>query len=93
MLIKITKEQAKKMIDNADTPDDMIVLNIVEENDVDSYIHKITVRKNKDYGIKLVDKATNARYQDNDFFGVISLEGVIKNKMNITHNILFPQLE
>lgn len=92
MLIKITKEQAKKMIDDVKTPDDMIVLNIVEQNDVNSYIHR-SIRKKKEYGRELVDKATNALYEDNNFFGIISLKGVVKNKVNITHNILFPQLE
>ena len=51
------------------------------------------IKKKK--GKSLVDKATEIKYQDNDFFGMLSLYGVLEKNMdkNVIHNISFPQME
>lgn len=40
----------------------------------------------------MIDEADSIEYQDNDFFGRISLFGTVKDK-DVVKNILFPQLE
>ena len=68
---------------------DMVVLSVVNKK---TYVHDIPRRIKKKNGEELIRKADNICYQDNDFFGTLSLYGVLKEKDTI-HNILFPQLE
>lgn len=69
--------------------DDMVILTVVDKK---TYIHDKPKKIEKKNGEKLIGQADNIFYQDNIFFGTISLYGVLKEK-NIIHNILFPQLE
>ncbi len=46
----------------------------------------------KEKGEELIKQAENILYQNNDFFGTLSLYGVLREK-DVIHNILFPQLE
>lgn len=68
---------------------DMVVLSVFDKK---TYIHDIPKKIKKKKGEELIKKADNICYQDNDFFGTLSLYGVLKEKDTI-HNILFPQLE
>lgn len=61
--------------------------------DKKTHIHNIPKRIKKKKGEELIRKADNIFYQDNEFFGTLSLYGILKEKDNIIHNILFPQLE
>ena len=56
------------------------------------YMHRKPEKIRKKNGEELIKQAEDILYQDNDFFGTLSLYGVLKEK-NIVHNILFPQLE
>ncbi len=69
--------------------DDMIILNVINKK---TYIHDRPKRIRKKSGEELIKQADDIFYQDNDFFGTLSLHGVIKEKDTI-HNILFPQEE
>ena len=69
--------------------DDMVLLSVIDKQ---TYIHDITKKIKKKKGEELIKQADNISYQDNDFFGTLSLYGVLKEK-NTIHNILFPQLE
>lgn len=68
---------------------DLVVLTVIDKK---TYVHDETKRIKKKKGEELIKKADDILYQDNDFFGTLSLYGVLKEK-NIVHNILFPQLE
>ena len=82
--VKDAFELMKHMDEN-----DMVVLSVVNKK---TYVHDIPRRIKKKNGEELIRKADNICYQDNDFFGTLSLYGVLKEKDTI-HNILFPQLE
>lgn len=82
--VKEAFELMKHMDEN-----DMVVLSVVNKK---TYVHDIPRRIKKKNGEELIRKADNICYQDNDFFGTLSLYGVLKEKDTI-HNILFPQLE
>lgn len=69
--------------------DDIVILSVVNRK---TYIHDITKKIKKKNGEELIREADNIYYQNNDFFGTLSLYGVLKEKDTI-HNILFPQLE
>ena len=69
--------------------EDLVVLNVVNRK---NYIHQIEKIK-KEKGENLIKQADSVYYQDNDFFGTISLFGVLKENNFTVHNILFPQLE
>ena len=69
--------------------DDMVVLAVFNKK---TYMHNKTQKIKKKNGEELIKRADNIFYQDNDFFGMLSLHGVLKEK-DIIHNILFPQLE
>ena len=68
---------------------DMVILSVIDKK---SYIHDMPKKIKKKKSEELIEKADNIRYQDNDYFGTLSLYGVLKEKDTI-HNILFPQLE
>ena len=69
--------------------DDMVLLTVVNKK---TFVHDLPKRIKKQKGEELIRQADNRFYQDNDFFGTISLYGVLKEKDSI-HNLLFPQLE
>ena len=70
-------------------PDDMVTVTI--KNTL-TYKHTKPVRIKKQKGEELINEADNIEYQDNDYFGRLSLYGITTEK-EIIHNILFPQLE
>ena len=82
--IKDAFELMKHINDN-----DIVILSIINKK---TYVHDISKRIKKKKGEELIKKANNICYQDNDFFGTLSLYGVLQEKDTI-HNILFPQLE
>ena len=82
--VKDAFELMKHMNEN-----DMVVLSGVNKR---TYVHDIPRRIRRKNGEELIKKADNIYYQDNDFFGTLSLYGVLQEK-DIIHNILFPQLE
>lgn len=82
--VKEAFELMKHMDEN-----DMVILSVINNK---TYIHDIPRRIKKKNGVELIRKADNICYQDNDFFGTLSLYGVLQEKDTI-HNILFPQLE
>ncbi len=82
--VKDAFELMKHMNEN-----DMVVLSVVNKR---TYVHDIPRRIRRKNGEELIKKADNIYYQDNDFFGTLSLYGVLQEK-DIIHNILFPQLE
>lgn len=84
--IAVSKEEAKKMIDEA--PGDVVYVATFNRQ---SYIHKENKRKNKVFGKDLIDIAKEIGYQNNEVFGVISLEGIKNVDQNWIQNILFPQ--
>ena len=69
--------------------DDIVVLSVIDKK---TYIHDIPRKIKKKKSEELIKQADNIHYQNNDFFGTLSLYGVLKEKDTI-HNILFPQLE
>lgn len=70
---------------------DMVVLSVINKK---TYVHDIPRKIRKKNGEELIKKADNIFYQNNDFFGTLSLYGVLQEKdTNTVHNILFPQLE
>lgn len=76
--------EACELID-MDENDIVVVTTINKEN----FLHEVPKRIMKQQGKKLIEEAEDIFYQDNDFFGVLSLRGVVKGK-DIIHNILFP---
>lgn len=83
--VKDAFELMKHMDEN-----DMVVLSIMDRK---TFIHNgFPKRIKKKKSEELIKQAEDIRYQDNDFFGTLSLSGVLKEK-NIIHNISFPQLE
>lgn len=68
---------------------DTVILTVIDKK---TYSHDVPKKIKKKSGEELIKQADDILYQDNDFFGTLSLYGVLKEK-NIIHNILFPQLE
>lgn len=68
---------------------DMVILSVINTK---SYIHDIPRRIKKKKGEELIEQADDIRYQNNEFFGTLSLYGVLKEEDTI-HSILFPQME
>lgn len=82
----ISKNEAKKRLDKS--PCNEILWRSIDSN----YIHKKKKIKKAD-GKKLISKAKEVAYQDNDFFGTFSFE-IVEDKrkeVRIIENILFPQ--
>lgn len=69
--------------------DERVTLTIINTK---TFIHNVPTKIKKSKGEELIKQASEIYYQDNDFFGLLSLHG-IKKDMDIVHNILFPQLE
>lgn len=87
-VILCSVKDAFKLMEHMDK-NDMVILTVVNKK---SYIHNIPQKIKKEKGEELIKQADNILYQDNDFFGMLSLYGVLKERDTI-HNILFPQLE
>lgn len=81
-------KEAKRLMEHMNE-NDLIALNVINRK---TYIHEIPKKIKKKNGEKLIERADNIDYQDNDYFGTLSLYGVLQEK-DIIHNILFPQLE
>ena len=77
----ISKEEAKKLIDNA--PGKIWVDSF---NGI-TFIHTKPRQISKTEGCSLVSQSETINYQDNDFFGLLSLEGI---QEIMIHNIRFP---
>ena len=88
MEIVCSVKEAYKLMEHMDE-NDIVILSVINRK---SYVHDIPRKIEKKNGEELIRKADNILYQNNDFFGTLSLYGVLKEK-NIIHNILFPQLE
>ena len=86
--ITCTAKEALKLLRNMKS-DDMVTVTI---NNTLTYKHTKPVRMKKKKGEELINKADNIEYQNNDYFGRLSLYGITTEK-EIIHNILFPQLE
>lgn len=87
-VILCSVKDAFKLMEHMDK-NDVVILTVVNKK---SYIHNIPQKIKKEKGEELIKQADNILYQDNDFFGMLSLYGVLKERDTI-HNILFPQLE
>lgn len=68
---------------------DTVILTVLDKRE---YRHDKPKRIKKKKGEELIKQADDIYYQDNDFFGMLSLYGVLREK-DIIHNILFPQME
>ena len=88
MEIVCSVKEAYKLMEHMDE-NDIVILSVINRK---TYVHDIPRKIDKKNGEELIRKADNILYQNNDFFGTLSLYGVLKEK-NIIHNILFPQLE
>ena len=80
----VSKERAKQIIDEAPG-----MIWIDSFNGM-TFIHTRSRQITIDEGKRIINKATTVDYQDNDFFGLLSLEGV---QEFMVHNIKFPQIE
>ena len=87
-VIMCSVKDAVKLMEHM-SDDDMVILTVINKK---NYVHDVSKRIKKTKGEELIRQADNIFYQDNNFFGTISLYGVSKRKDSI-HNLLFPQLE
>ena len=78
----VDKEVAKRIIDEAPGK-----IWIDSFNGI-TFIHTRPRQITVDEGKRIINKANTIDYQDNDFFGLLSLDGV---QEFIVHNIKFPQ--
>lgn len=81
-------EQAIELLSHM-KKDDTVILTVLN---VKTLQHGETERIKRPKGEELIRQAKMINYQNNDYFGRLSLLGIVKDK-NIIHNILFPQLE
>ena len=88
MEIVCSVKEACKLMEHMDE-NDIVVLTVVDKK---TNVHAIPERIKKKKGEELIRQADDIFYQNNDFFGILSLYGVLKEKDTI-HNILFPQME
>lgn len=82
-------KEAVKIMEHMDE-NDMVILSVIDKK---THVYDIPKKIKKKNGEELIKQANNIFYQDNEFFGTLFLYGVLKDKDNIIHNILFPQLE
>lgn len=87
-MIVCSVKEACKLMEHMDE-NDTVILTVIDKK---TYLHDIPRRIKKKRGEELIKQADDIFYQDNDFFGTLSLYGVLKEK-DIIRNILFPQLE
>lgn len=87
--IVVSKEEAIKKIMEA--PGDTVIIGKFLIVNPPHYIHDNPVRGKKKDGELLIIAAKEIEYQNNNYFGTLSLHGVKEEA--VIHNILFPQLE
>ena len=80
----VSKEKAKQIIDEAPG-----MIWIDSYNGM-TFIHTRPRQITIDEGKRIINKANTVDYQNNDFFRLLSLEGV---QEFMVHNIKFPQIE
>lgn len=85
--VSVTKEEAKKMIDEA--PGEMVT--IITWNRA-TLIHQPTERKHKTVGKKLVDLANEVSFADDDIFQTLCLNGEVREP-DLLRNILLPKFK
>lgn len=90
MEIVCSVKDACKLMEHMDA-NDTVILTVINKK---TYVHDVPRKIRKKNGEELIKKADNIFYQNNDFFGTLSLYGVLQEKGKDTiHSILFPQLE
>ena len=82
----ITVKEAKKLLEHMND-DDIVILSLLNQK---TCVHDQPKRIKKINGERLIDRADAIEYQDNVFFGRLSLYGVATDK-HLIHNLLFPQ--
>lgn len=83
-------EEAFELLEHVDK-DAILVLAIINRK---KHLHQKTRKINKENGEEYIRRADSIFYQNNDFFGMLSLYGVLnKEDRDTIHNILFPQSE
>lgn len=87
-MIVCSVKEACKLMEHMDE-NDTVILTVIDKK---TYLHKVPKRIKKKNGEELIKQANNIFYQDNDFFGILFLYGVLKQQ-DIVQNILFPQME
>jgi len=87
--IVVSKEEAIQKIMEA--PGDTVIIGKFLIVNPPHYIHDRPVRSKKKDGELLIIAAKEIEYQNNNYFGTLSLHGIKEEA--VTHNILFPQLE
>lgn len=87
-MIVCSAKEACKLMEHMDK-NDIVILSIVNRR---TFLHDKNCKIKKEKGEELIKNADNICYQNNDFFGILCLYGVLSDK-NVIHNILFPQLE
>lgn len=87
-VILVSKEKAKQLID--ESPCKMVLIATINPNTMK---HGKTNKIQKKRGEHLINMAKEITYQDNDFFGTLSLYGIREQKIetSLIQNILFPQ--
>lgn len=88
MSITVSKTEAKRMIDEA--PGDSVTILYMNRS---SHIHQEARRTNKAEGKELLNIAREIFYNDMEMFGMLSLNGELKNEEDILRNIAFPKRE
>lgn len=81
----VTKEMAKRIID--ETPGDIVW---IDTFDCITYVHTKPLRINKKESKRIIHKASEIDYEDNDFFSRISLMGIQGAPDTLMHNLSFP---
>lgn len=89
-MIVCSKSEALKKIRDINEDDVVLILTVMN---VRKKLHWKPRKINKKKGERLIKKSDRILYQDNDFFGVLSLYGVNEKEKDIINNILFPQKE
>ena len=87
-IVVCSVKEACKLMEHMNE-NDTVILTVIDKK---TYLHDESRTIKKKNGEELIRQAKDIYYQDNDFFGRLSLYGVLKEK-DIIHNILFPQLE
>lgn len=85
--VSVTKEVAKKMIDDA--PGEMVTVITWNRS---TLTHYPTGKKKKTEGKSLIDLARAVSFVDDEIFQTLYLDGELKDP-NLLRNILLPKLE
>jgi hypothetical protein len=87
--IVVSKDEAIRKIMEA--PGDTVIIGKILISNPSSYIHDRSVRSKKKDGELLIIAAKEIEYQNNNYFGTLSLHGT--REESVIHSILFPQIE